>query len=41
MPRRIADICRACMAKRPADRPTGSAAALALWEVLDRMGAAV
>jgi len=39
MPRRVADICRSCMAKRPADRPTGSVAALALWEVLDRSSA--
>jgi serine/threonine-protein kinase len=39
MPRRVADICRSCMAKRPADRPTGSVAALALWDVFDRCGA--
>lgn len=36
MPREVADICRACMAKRPADRPPASAAALALRAVLDR-----
>jgi serine/threonine protein kinase len=36
MPREVADICRACMAKRPSVRPTASAAALALWSVLDR-----
>jgi serine/threonine protein kinase len=35
MPREIADICRSCMSKRAADRPTASTAALALWSVLD------
>ncbi len=35
MPREVADICRSCMGKRPADRPTASTAALALWSVLD------
>ncbi|MGC9669396.1 serine/threonine-protein kinase [Planosporangium sp. 12N6] len=35
LPRQVAEICRDCMAKRPADRPTASAAALALWAVLD------
>jgi serine/threonine-protein kinase len=34
MPREIADITRACMAKRAADRPDASAVALALWSVL-------
>jgi serine/threonine protein kinase len=34
MPRKVADICRHCMAKRPIDRPTASAAALALWACL-------
>jgi serine/threonine-protein kinase len=34
MPREIADITRACMAKRSADRPDASAVALALWSVL-------
>jgi serine/threonine protein kinase len=35
MPREVADICRSCMSKRAADRPTASTAALALWSVLD------
>lgn len=35
MPREVADICRSCMTKRAADRPTASTAALALWSVLD------
>jgi serine/threonine protein kinase len=35
MPRGVADICRSCMSKRAADRPTASTAALALWSVLD------
>jgi serine/threonine protein kinase len=35
MPREVADICRSCMGKRAADRPTASTAALALWSVLD------
>jgi serine/threonine protein kinase len=35
MPRETADICRSCMSKRAADRPTASTAALALWSVLD------
>ena len=34
MPRRVADICRDCMAKRPAERPDSSSAALALWSVV-------
>ena len=34
MPRAVADICRDCMAKRAADRPDSSSAALALWSVL-------
>jgi serine/threonine-protein kinase len=34
MPRTVADICRDCMAKRPADRPDSVTAALALWSVL-------
>jgi serine/threonine-protein kinase len=34
MPREIADITRACMAKRTADRPDASTVALALWSVL-------
>jgi serine/threonine-protein kinase len=35
LPRDVAEICRDCMAKRPAERPSASAAALALWAVLD------
>jgi serine/threonine-protein kinase len=34
MPREIADITRACMAKRSADRPDASIVALRLWSVL-------
>ncbi len=34
LPREVADICRRFMAKRRADRPSSSAAALALWGVL-------
>lgn len=34
LPREVADICRRFMAKRRADRPSSSAAALALWAVL-------
>jgi serine/threonine-protein kinase len=34
MPREIADITRACMAKRPAERPESSAVALSLWSIL-------
>jgi serine/threonine-protein kinase len=34
MPRRVADICRGCMAKRTTERPDSSTAALALWSVL-------
>jgi serine/threonine-protein kinase len=34
MPREIADITRACMAKRSAERPDASSVALALWSVL-------
>jgi serine/threonine protein kinase len=36
LPREVADICRACMAKRPGQRPSARDAALALWAVLDR-----
>jgi serine/threonine-protein kinase len=39
MPRQVADICRSCMAKRPADRPGASASALALWAALDHPSA--
>jgi serine/threonine-protein kinase len=35
LPRDVAEICRDCMAKRSGDRPSASAAALALWAVLD------
>ncbi|MEH1127298.1 serine/threonine-protein kinase [Micromonospora sp. CPCC 206061] len=31
LPRDVAEICRACMAKRPTDRPSGRDVALALW----------
>jgi serine/threonine-protein kinase len=34
MPREVADICRDCMAKRPADRPDASSVAIALWSML-------
>lgn len=33
LPLEIAELCRACMAKRAADRPTSSAVALALWSI--------
>jgi serine/threonine-protein kinase len=35
LPRPVADICRACMAKRPVGRPDAVRAALALWGTLD------
>lgn len=38
LPRGIADIVRACMAKAPAGRPGSADAARALWDVLDRNG---
>jgi serine/threonine-protein kinase len=34
LPPGVADICRSCMAKRPADRPASGDVALALWSVL-------
>ena len=34
LPRTVADVCRACMAKQPADRPDAVSASLALWSVL-------
>jgi serine/threonine-protein kinase len=34
MPREVADICRACMARRPTHRATAAEVALALWAVL-------
>lgn len=36
LPHGTADLCRACMAKRPAGRPTAEAAAVALRGILDR-----
>jgi serine/threonine protein kinase len=33
LPRAVADLCRACMAKRPGDRPDSTSAAWALWMV--------
>lgn len=34
LPRRLADICRACMAKRPEERPRSDDVALALWAMV-------
>jgi serine/threonine protein kinase len=34
LPPAVADICRACMAKRPAERPASGDVALALWAML-------
>ena len=34
LPRPVAEICRACMAKRPADRPGAGQVALALWSLI-------
>lgn len=34
LPRSVADLCRSCMAKRPADRPDSVTVALALWSAL-------
>ena len=34
VPRSVADLCRRCMAKVPADRPSSAIAALALWSEL-------
>jgi serine/threonine protein kinase len=36
LPREVAEICRACMAKRPADRPSGRDVALSLWGLTTR-----
>jgi serine/threonine protein kinase len=36
LPRAVADLCRSCMAKRPADRPDSATVALALWSALTR-----
>lgn len=40
LPRAVADLCRSCMAKRPADRPDSARVALALWSVLAPAAAA-
>jgi serine/threonine protein kinase len=40
LPRAVADLCRSCMAKRPADRPDGATVALALWSALSPAAAA-
>ena len=34
IPRKVADLCRDCMAKRVADRPPSADAAIALWAAL-------
>ena len=34
LPRSIAEVCRACMAKRPEDRPTAAQVAIALWALV-------
>jgi serine/threonine-protein kinase len=34
MPKIVADLCRDCMGKRPAERPDSSSVALALWSVV-------
>jgi len=34
LPRPVAEICRASMAKRPADRPDASSVALSLWSLI-------
>ena len=31
LPRSLAEVCRACMAKRPEERPTAAQVAIALW----------
>jgi len=38
LPRAVADLCRACMAKRATDRPDSSSVALALWGLLVPQG---
>lgn len=35
LPQMVADLCRGCMAKRPADRPDSNTVSLSLWSVLD------
>jgi len=37
LPRAVADLVRACMAKQPHARPRSAEAALALWAVFDRL----
>ncbi len=34
MPRQVAEICRACMARRPEERPDSATVALSLWALL-------
>jgi serine/threonine-protein kinase len=34
LPPRVADLCRACMAKRPEERPRSDDVALALWSMI-------
>lgn len=34
LPRALAEICRRCMAKRPADRPDAAATALEMWALI-------
>jgi hypothetical protein len=38
LPGEVGEIVRDCMAKVPEARPRSAAAALALWDVLDRNG---
>lgn len=38
LPRPVADLCRACMSKRPENRPTSVEAAFALWDLLGDRG---
>lgn len=37
LPRDVAEICRACMAKRPTDRPSSRDVALALWALTTKV----
>jgi serine/threonine-protein kinase len=34
LPRSVAEVCRACMAKRPEDRPSAAQVAIALWALV-------
>jgi serine/threonine-protein kinase len=34
LPKVVAEICRSCMTKRPADRPDAASVALALWSLI-------